>query len=444
MKFPWQTPETAEKCIIAHEDGGDRVIATCDEHKDADNEERQKCMAEASYVPWGVMSYEELDAAHKAEEKANSLRTTIDAFSGLSRNILYADLKPAEKTKKLSSLVGDLKSRLGEEEKAFEEAEEFGAFRVLKDKNGDLRWLAIFSNYYKDREDEYLTGKAHEDFVRYVDSTKDFPVLVPWHVLPAEIGKADWIDYADGFAVASGIFTNSKAAENLQGMKDLGCSHGFRFRNFNDGTYHDYQSREITVLPLEYAANGLTAFSVEEQAMPFNAPKKAFLSAVLGDDEADRWENNLGLMKSKAEEMGLSFKDFLKEHMDEVKDEVPAPETKTEPEDEKDVLKSIGALLDSKLEPILTGQKALGDRLTFLEKSDDQKMADLLNPRSQPSTNGHKATKADDNVLGDDDPWVKAAKAAQVTKDEALADVPEHLSADVRSMLAVIGRGAQD
>lgn len=443
MRFPWQTPETAEKCIVS----GDRVIATCDEHKDADSEERQKCMASSSYVPWGVMSYEELDAAHEAEEKAQGLRSIIDAFGGLSRNILYSeDMKPKEKTSKLEALVGSLKTRLSEEseEKSFEEAEEFGSFKVLKDKNGDLRWLAIFSNYYKDREDEYLTGKAHEDFVRYVDTTKDFPVLVPWHVLPVEIGKADFIDFADGFAVASGVFTNLKAAQNLQGMKDLGCSHGFRFRNFNDGTYHDYQSREITVLPLEYAANGLTAFSVEEQAMPFNAPKKAFLSAVLGDDEADRWENNLGLMKSKAEEMGLSFKDFLKEHMEEVRDEHPTPQPEPEPEDEKDVLKSIGALLDSKLEPILTGQKALGDRLTFLEKSDDQKMADLLNPRSQPSTNGHKATKADDNVLGDDDPWVKAAKAAQVTKDEALADVPEHLSADVRSMLAVIGRGAQD
>jgi len=275
-------------------------------------------------------TFEELDALRAAAEQAEAVDDVMRDFDTLYGNIRYSyDLTPAEKAARIQSLAEDLAGRIADA-RASEAAEsedgmratkaafsDTGGLAVFKDVEGAWRWIAIYSNRYEDREGEIFSEAAHKAYASYVASSGDYPTFRLWHI-PLDVGKADLVDYSDGFMVASGTFLPEMAdvAKNLAAEPDLGCSHGFRYypEDLRDGVYHRYRSHEISALPRERAANLLTAFSAGQEAPMLSPQAKEFFERVAGPERTAAVEASLDDLKAVADQSGVAYKswsDFL-------------------------------------------------------------------------------------------------------------------------------------
>lgn len=186
-------------------------------------------------------------------------------------------------------------------------------FRMFKDLKGETRWIAVHSNHFEDKERETFPASAHKAFEQLVDETGQYPELRFWHVPGSRLGVADWISFDDsGFMVSSGTIDPGmkEAAERLPLLGPLGVSHGYWYdRKESDGSIPAYRDFEISVLPLDRAANELTAFAFEEVPAMLPAAKKEALSTVLGVDLANELERTLSTAGQKARAAGIAFKD---------------------------------------------------------------------------------------------------------------------------------------
>lgn len=195
-------------------------------------------------------------------------------------------------------------------------------FMVWKEKGTDrTRWLAIYSNNFRDDDNppEIISQKSQETYVRLVDEgIWDYPELWLWHLKGSAWGIADWLAYADGFAVASGtIYPGFEwLAESLSKQKNLRVSHGmpepFQMRRWDDESVIDFHiTTEISPLPGWAAANRLTSFNVikGENTMPLPAEKKAWLKELgLPDAMIGTLEANIAMAGKFANEQGIESK----------------------------------------------------------------------------------------------------------------------------------------
>ena len=324
-------------------------------------------------------------------------------------------------------------------------------FIVTKGINGDWRWLAIFTNKFRDREGEIFSDTAHKEYEAWVDETKQYPELRMWHIPGSGVGHADCITYADGFMVASGGFSkgNEDVAERLAGLSNIGVSHGFAYRESDltpDGVYKRYRTFELSALPIEKAANNWTAFTLEllkkEVEMGLNPDKREFLVKALGEERVGRLEEVLPQLSKDLEEAGVGWKD-LAEAMDsesdtDVETTVEDKESDKKPEDKKpedeekktedksvDIKELTGAFKEL-LAPLAEAITQLQTDIKELEKSDDEKIAARVGPRTDVAalSKAKKPTDADDNVIDpektkdldkvepkDESPTVAAARA---------------------------------
>lgn len=320
-----------------------------------------KCMGEwdAPIARWnplgGATSFDEADAYERAEESSQAVNELTMAFNMIVGNVLQTDdLTLSVKADKIIKAASDLKKRLASDpivkgsaaagvgtaemsgfwtklfgKKTAEEGAKDAApprvrpsaagsahvpgFRMFKDLRGDLRWTAVHSNNFRDKEGEVFPASAHKDFEQHVTETGEYPELRVWHVPGSRIGVADWIAYDDaGFMVSSGTIDPGmkEAAQSLDRLGPLGVSHGYWFdRKEADGSIPVYRDFEISVLPLERAANELTAFAFEEVPSMLPTAKKEALIKVFGAEKADSLESELARAGAKAKESGLGFKE---------------------------------------------------------------------------------------------------------------------------------------
>lgn len=297
----------------------------------------------------GATSFADLDRYNEQSRRENALSVTFSQFEMLLSNVMRNEsLTGGQRVARMRQLVEELGPRVEtvtrNPEIAFRDTSEEsltgasnessatapsgdsspglgtfgGGLTAFKDKHGDWRWVSVHSNRYRDREGEIFPEIAHREFVARVDATGEFPPLYLWHTPVAEIGRADQIDYADGFVVATGTFNalGVRAAERLAEYPGaLGCSHGFSYdRSWLKGSVYDrYHTFEITVLPLEYAANTLTAFDVsaKEALMPLTGPKRDFFVAALGEEDTRAIESRLDALRQHAETQGIDFKSLF-------------------------------------------------------------------------------------------------------------------------------------
>ena len=234
-------------------------------------------------------------------------------------------------------------------------------FMVWKQADGRHRWLAIYSNKFRDEDNppEILAEAAHKDFVRAVDAGEwSMPELWLWHLPGTKSGAADMVAWDDsGFAVASGLFDEGKEniGKALSLMDDLLTSHGMPVdeieRDTEDPTILTrYRSKEISPLPAEAAANKLTGFlllsTAEETPMALPKEKRGFLKeAGLDDEQIDSVEAMMADKAKSAEEAGLEFKD----QEPAADQEQPEPETPVEADAEPE--EEVKAESDSEPEP---------------------------------------------------------------------------------------------
>lgn len=237
--------------------------------------------------------------------------------------------------------------RLGvSEQKIPASVKEMNGFRLWKQKDGKTRWFAIYSNNYRDNDypPEIISEESHQTFVEMVDKgLVDYPELWHFHIPGTAWGKADWVGYSEGFALASGTVYegHEKQAEALMGRDDIGVSHGmpikYILRDEQDSSVIRFHvTTEISPLPMESAANKITGFFIKEQEdMPLNQQKKQHLLSVgFSEEDILRLEAGLKETASIAVQAGIESKETNtpvpdteeEEVVTEVKEEVTTEE----------------------------------------------------------------------------------------------------------------------
>lgn len=184
-----------------------------------------------------------------------------------------------------------------------------------KSADGSIRWFARYSNCYKDRDREFISAASHKEYVEWIHRTGVYPELWLWHTAGSRIGKADFVGFEDGLAIASGLIDEkSKAiAERLSdGVDNLGASHGFLPVVTIGNVVHKHWTFEITVLPKERASAYGTGYNFyklvgEDSVKP--EQREWFKSQGVPEDMIDAWASaNEGMAKA-LRESGLEYKE---------------------------------------------------------------------------------------------------------------------------------------
>jgi transcription elongation factor Elf1 len=335
-------------------------------------------------------------------------------------------------------------------------AEETGEFRkdfsIFKDAAGNLRWIGITSNHFRDHDNppEIIESKAHEDFVAHLDQTKEYPPLLLWHTPGAELGKTDFTEFSHGFLVTSGVI-NKGMESVVEALKntDLGMSHGFRFKYSEPEKriIGYYRTFENTVLPREYAANPWTTVEMITKEAGMRPEKKAFLEKALGKERTDAIMGSLETLQKELVGAGIEYKEadsfdacmaansdredaesYCRGKFPE-KDKPAEIVEKAEPDLDAVAQKAITGIMESdgmkSVMAAVEAMKALTPRLDALEaslkeikaateqnakdikKSQDELVAAAFKPRS---TAGVKASQSDKTLVTEADDKLKSAK----------------------------------
>jgi hypothetical protein len=210
-------------------------------------------------------------------------------------------------------------------------------FFLWKEADDSYRWLARYSNNYRDEDSppEIIAAKSHERFVEMVDKEEvELPELWLWHVPQWRWGQAQVVAYDDaGFAIAAGTVDDTKEARDMAEtimalpQDSFLVSHGMPVdkivRDEDDPSIIiQHVTKEISPLPAWAAANKLTGFTIihKEASMAIPDEKRDRLqetgvsAALLDALEAA----NTGT-KEEAEEIGIESKEAGEE-------ETPQPE----------------------------------------------------------------------------------------------------------------------
>ena len=185
----------------------------------------------AYYPLYGVTSFGELDQLEAVEERTWQVGKLTEQFQLIVGNIMR-DEGIANKEPALNRLTAEFTARINQSRRPKEKAGFWSSIRnlftkqaaekpadtrlpeqvtapfmVWKQADDTYRWFAIYSDQVRDEDNppEIISEKSHKSFIELVDTgVVDYPELWHWHIPGTRWGKADWLDYADGFAVASG------------------------------------------------------------------------------------------------------------------------------------------------------------------------------------------------------------------------------------------------
>ena len=266
------------------------------------------------------------------------------------------------------------------------------AFQVFKDLSGQWRWFGWVSNKWVDREGEILVDAAHKDFVEWLDRHPErAPELWLYHARgTAHKNRADWWDYKNGFLMFSGILTDEEAKRYKGNREPLGMSHGFWVYKRIGRYITKYRTFEVTVLPLNRAANIHTGFSIlEEMKMEkFNPHQREFLVGKLGEELVSKLETNTEEQARLLEEAGVDQKALADEYNALVQSEQDAtvkPMIKAVADGVVKELKleETFALITERLNALTSLQKeleALKAEVKGLKELDDAKLASAFSP----------------------------------------------------------------
>jgi hypothetical protein len=152
---------------------------------------------------------------------------------------------------------------------AISATENIAMFKEMSD--GSLRLFLAFSNNFLDRDGEFLSAESHSKFAKAVNTgIVPYPVLLFHHNKNIDlIGTTDILgfDEQNNVAFASGIINeDSKSFVKFlfQHPRPLGVSHGMIYQRKEKNIIKSYISWEISILPLERAANTLTFVNLKE------------------------------------------------------------------------------------------------------------------------------------------------------------------------------------
>lgn len=270
---------------------------------------------------YGPTSFAELEELVEAQEEAQRIMSLGASFSMLSDNIIYDD-EVQDKAMALSNLVSEYTDRLstsmvkeGSEGPSAGEAsaersrtpgeEPLGGatlkeaimglwsyvkggpqptpksegtstgMALLKSKDDRWLWFARYSNKYLDNDfpREIISEESHISFAKAVrEGREEYPELWLHHIKGTAWGKATWVGYDQGFAMAAGYVYPGfeEVATTLASKSNLLLSHGMAPESIVRDTENPHiilrhTTKEISPLPAHRAANKLTGFVVLEE-----------------------------------------------------------------------------------------------------------------------------------------------------------------------------------
>lgn len=288
-------------------------------------EATEEAVVEKGYVPYGVLSFADLDTAREAMEQAEETYDLMRDFTQLVENIMTSE-EVSDKAAAVKSLSDEFATRVSQsgdesEDKEITEEddsedrlieriaqrfkeifaplfrkdenkddakEDTGNFMVWKEASGEMHFLARYSNNIRDDDHpaEIIKSDSHKRFVELVDKKEvSAPELWIWHVPEWKLGQSTWVAYDDvGFALAAGVIDKGKEeiAEQVSRQKGVLMSHGMPSDSIkrdpdDDSVIVEHTTKEISILPSWAAANKFTGFmvmdiakEVDEMSIPQN------------------------------------------------------------------------------------------------------------------------------------------------------------------------------
>lgn len=275
-------------------------------------------------------------------------------------------------------------------------------FRVVKQADGSLRWFSRYSNSWKDNDHEIITQAAHKEYVEWASTKEAYPELWLWHTAGTRFGQADWLDFSDGFACASGTIDDTpqaKAAVEFLSNQELGVSHGF-LQVKEGNLITKYRTFEISPLPLKRAAVWTTNFGIigKETEMGFTKEKREFLVGALGESAVAKLEGDTAASVKQLKDLGIEFKSL------EQPDAPAAPPAATEAPPAATAAvndagyKALAGLVADAVGAVtsLAGQVAeLKASVTAVKATDDDKIADAFVAKVLAAANARPSESAD-------------------------------------------------
>jgi transcription termination factor NusB len=435
---------TPEGAMGTNSDGHDEstdTISLDSRHQEAvvderSNEEIQadkmKALRIKYRVPYEATSFDELDSYREAKRVADAQYSVLHDFQLLQENIIYSD-EIEDKAAAIAALAGQLSERMKmaeseANEKSVPDEDAIDGITTMADKStsgtgfsiekqadGSYRWLAVYSNKYRDRDHppEIISEESHLAFIKAVESgAVDYPELWLWHIPGTRIGQADFLTYADGFAIAGGTIDeqHSDKARKLSQIPDLGVSHGMPHwslkRRADDPSVIDrHITSEISPLDMDAAANLLTGFILEDKDMAnIKQNQLDFLRRLGYSDEAiENLGKTVEAKAAEAQEMELESKnqedaaegdaveeeevvDAATETDEEVVAEAEEEEVKSTDDLRTEVAEAMAEMvkgvndaiedLRSAIQPTLEEMQVLKERMDQIERSDGDKIAE--------------------------------------------------------------------
>lgn len=355
-----------------------------------------------SYVPWGVTSFDEVEAIEAARDIEKEVRKSTSYFSQLASNIL-GNMEVKDKATALARLATDYAARIGRTmatggrspstgsgrsketpatEKEAETAETPQSSLLIWKENDTYRWIAAYSNNFRDDDNppEIISTQSHKEFDQALEKGEwPMPSLWLWHI-PYPVGQATvhTFDEGTGFTLSAGEFFKDMdwAAEGVikEGWTDV--SHGMPSkeirRDEKDKTIVTrHRTIEISFLPQGRGANKL-AFNIiskENDDMAIPERKRDEFVKAFGLEKVEAMEKVLEGRAKEAQEAGIEQKE---------QDTSTGAATPAEKTPEQQAL-SPGQVADAiimAVTPLAEAVKALTKEVKELKKSDAEKVAE--------------------------------------------------------------------
>lgn len=314
---------------------------------------------------------------------------------------------------------------------------------LYKDVDEHLRFVALMSNRYRDRDKEIIPEAAHREFVAALDAAgykndAGDPAMEAWlwHAPGTKWGEVDWAEYVNGFMVVSGTVDKGfeDVAYRLADDPALGVSHGFKYLTdeADRSIITHYRSFEFSALPLEVASNPYTALHViQEEAKAMAADnkgipddKRPFIAGKLGEERASELEADTAKRDAALQAAGVESKAADPKAGDESQDPKPIVNVDALAAASVKAITESPVMTDmaAALKTVADGQTALDARMTKLEKSDDDKISDQFESRVG-TVADKRPSQAADNVIEKTE-----AEKAGAPKFDIIAAVTDELA----------------
>lgn len=184
----------------------------------------------------------------------------------------------------------------------------YKSFAVYKDHaTGRLRWIAVSSTAFKDRDGEIVTVAALQKDVARSDASGRYGPLRWWHVPGLDIGDCDFRAVHGRSLIESGMFRDDRYAAAIKAQDEV--SLGFLHAIPVDPIFDDIHTFERSVVPFPEGrgSNLFTRLVVKEVQMLTEA-KKAALASRVGPDILAELLAQVEATEKAADQAGVAYK----------------------------------------------------------------------------------------------------------------------------------------